>query len=45
LSALKRDVMDKLSLESDPRHSHDLAGTQITANACANSFWVVYVNS
>jgi len=27
LSALKRDVMDKLSLESDPRHSHDLAGT------------------
>ncbi len=29
-SALTRDVMDRLSLECDPRHSHDLAGSQIT---------------
>ncbi len=31
LSALTCDVMDKLSLECDPRHSHDPAGSQITA--------------
>lgn len=30
LSALTCDVMDRLSLECDPRHSHDLAGSQIT---------------